>query len=114
MKWLPKEKQNPFILVVVITAAILMLICFGLLRSQSSILARVVTSRKAAEVQLQGIEKTVKNADSTTNDLATVTAALSPPHSCQRRLAPPNRQAATERDERARRTRQARRTGNRR
>ena len=77
MKWLPKEKQNPFILVVVITAAILMLICFGLLRSQSSILARVVTSRKAAEVQLQGIEKTVKNADSTTNDLATVTAALS-------------------------------------
>ena len=76
MKWLPKEKRNPFILVVVITVAILMLIGFGLLRSQSSILARVRASGKAAEVQLQGIEKTVKNADLTTNELATATAAL--------------------------------------
>lgn len=76
MKWLPKEKRNPFILVVVITVAVLALICFGLLRSQSSTLARVVAGRKAAEVQLQGIEKTVKNTDVTTKELATATAAL--------------------------------------
>ena len=77
MKWLPREKRNAFILVVVITVAILMLIGFGLLRSQSSLLDRVKISRKAAEVQLQGIEKTIKNAASTTNDLVTVTVALS-------------------------------------
>jgi len=76
MKWLPKEKRNSFILVVVITVATLMLICFGLLNSQRSILARVEASRKAAEVQLQGIEKTIKNADQTTNELITTTAAL--------------------------------------
>ncbi|MDD5141182.1 MAG: hypothetical protein PHY43_13085 [Verrucomicrobiales bacterium] len=77
MKWLPKEKRNPFIIVVAITVAILMLIYFGLIRSQSSVLARVGQSRKAAEVQLQGIEKTIKNAGLTTNELITVTAALS-------------------------------------
>jgi len=76
MKWLPKEKRNAFVLVVVITVATLTLICFGLLRSQSSILARVGASRKAAAAELQGIEKTIKNADATTNELAVVTIAL--------------------------------------
>lgn len=77
MKWLPKEKRNSFILVLVITVAILMLICFGLLRSQSSTLNEIMESRKAAAAQLQGIEKTIKNADLTTNELVAVTAALS-------------------------------------
>ena len=77
MKWLPKEKRNPFILVVVITVAILALIGFGLLGTQSSALARVGESRRAASAELQGIEKTIKNADLTINELATVKTALS-------------------------------------
>jgi hypothetical protein len=76
MKWLPKEKQNPFILVVAITAVTLMLIYFGLLRSQNSTIARVKESRNNANAQLQAIEKTIKDADLTTHDLATVTKAL--------------------------------------
>ena len=76
MKWLPKEKRNPFILVVVITVGILVVIGFGLLRSQSSILARVAASRKTAAAELQAIEKTIVNADATTNELVMVTAAL--------------------------------------
>jgi hypothetical protein len=77
MKWLPKEKRNPFILVVVITVAVLAVICFGLLHSQSSALTRSVETRKAAITELQNIEKTIKNADMTTADLASATAALS-------------------------------------
>ena len=77
MKWLPKEKQNPFILVVVITVAILALIYFGILRSQSSALAQAVETRKAASSQLEGMEKAIKSADLTTNQLATAAAALS-------------------------------------
>ena len=76
MKWLPKEKRNSFIVVVVITVAILALISFGLLASQKSALARTVASQKAAELQLQGIDKTIKNADLTTNELAAATVAL--------------------------------------
>jgi hypothetical protein len=76
MKWLPKEKRNPFILVVVITAVILIVICFGLLRSQSSTLARVKEARKAATIQFQSIEKTIKDADLTAKELASSTAAL--------------------------------------
>jgi hypothetical protein len=76
MKWLPKEKRNPFILVVAITAAILMLIWFGLLGSLSSTLARVESARKGAAAELQGIEKTVKNVNLTTNELAIATAKL--------------------------------------
>jgi hypothetical protein len=76
MKWLPKEKRNPFILVVAITAAILTLICFGLLRAQSATLAQVAANRKAAGIQLQSIAKTIKEADVTTNELATATVAL--------------------------------------
>src|SRR6266705_4302478 len=77
MKWLPKEKRNSFIIVVVITVATLALIGFGLLSSQKSTLAKVIASRNAAMVQLQGIDKTIKNADVTTNELATAIVALS-------------------------------------
>lgn len=77
MKWLPREKRNAFILVVVIVMTVLALIWFGLLGSQRSMLARVVESRKVAGAELQGIEKTIKNADATTNELVVMTAALS-------------------------------------
>jgi len=76
MKWLPKEKRNPFIIVVVITAAILAVICFGLLRSQRSILASVAVSKKAAADQMQGMEKAIKDANLVTNELGAATAAL--------------------------------------
>jgi Tfp pilus assembly protein PilO len=76
MKWLPKEKRNAFFLVVVSTVVLLVLIYFGLLNSQSSVLARVAASRKTAEAELQRIEKTIKNAGQTTNELVTSSAAL--------------------------------------
>src|SRR6267378_4348860 len=76
MKWLPKEKRNPFIVVVVITVAVLALIGLGLLRSQESTLAGVAASRKVAQTELQDIEKTIKNAGVTTNELAAATVAL--------------------------------------
>jgi hypothetical protein len=76
MKWLPKEKRNPFILVVVITAAMLMIIGLLLLRSQSSTLARVKETRQSANAQLQGIEKTIKDAAITTSELTNMTAML--------------------------------------
>lgn len=76
MKWLPKEKRNSFILVVVATVAILALIYFVILRSQSSTLSRIAETRKAAASQLEGMEKTIKNASLTTNELAAATVAL--------------------------------------
>lgn len=76
MKWLPKEKRNPFILAVVITAATLMIIYLVVLRSQSSTLARVNASQKAADIELQGMEKTIKDAALTATELTNVTATL--------------------------------------
>ena len=76
MKWLPKEKRNPFILVVVITAAVLLLIYFVLLSSQRATLSKVKDSWKAASAELQGIEKTIKNVDATTNELAAANLAI--------------------------------------
>ena len=76
MKWLPKEKRNPFITVVVITAAILGLLGFGLLRSQSDTLKSVASSKQAAADQLQSMEKAIKDAGVITNELNAATAAL--------------------------------------
>jgi hypothetical protein len=77
MKWLPREKRNAFIIVVLSTAAIMALICFGLIGSQNSTLSRVADSRKAAAGQLQRIEDTIKNADMTARQLADATYDLS-------------------------------------
>jgi Tfp pilus assembly protein PilO len=77
MKWLPREKRNPFIIVVLITAVVLALICFGLIRSQNDTLSAVADSRKSAGDKLQDMETAIKNADMTASQLTDVTFALS-------------------------------------
>ncbi|HTQ51128.1 MAG TPA: hypothetical protein VMJ12_10485 [Candidatus Acidoferrales bacterium] len=77
MKWLPREKRNPFIIVVLVTAAVLATICFGLIRSQNATLASVADSRKNAGAKLLSMQTTVKNAGLTAKELEDVTFALS-------------------------------------
>jgi hypothetical protein len=77
MKWLPRDKRNPFIIVVLITAMLLALICFGLIGSQNARLGNVADQRKSATKKLQIIETTIKNADATDKDLHDVTYDLS-------------------------------------
>jgi hypothetical protein len=76
MKWLPREKRNPFIIVVLITATVLALICFGLIHSQNTTLSQVADSRKTAGNKLQEIERTIKNSDLTAHELDDVTYSL--------------------------------------
>ena len=77
MKWLPREKRNPFIVAVVTIAAILALICFGLIRSQYASLSRVAEDRKAAGIKLSSIISTIKNSTTTDTELADSTYTLS-------------------------------------
>jgi hypothetical protein len=77
MKWLPKERQNPFIIVVLSTTAVLAIICFGLIPSQNAKLSAMADSRKSAGIKLQSIQSTIKNADLTAGQLAAATNALS-------------------------------------
>ena len=77
MKWLPREKRNSFIIVVLITAAILAAICFGLIHSQNVMLTAVSDSRKNAGDKLLGMETTIKNADLTNKELEDAMFALS-------------------------------------
>jgi hypothetical protein len=77
MKWLPKERRNPFIIVVLSTAALLAIICFGLIRSQNATLSGVRDNRKAAEGKLKSMKSTIQNAVMIDGQLADVTNALS-------------------------------------
>jgi Tfp pilus assembly protein PilO len=77
MKWLPREKRNAFIIVVLVTAAILAVICFGLIHSQNDMLSGIADARKSAGNKLSEMESTIKNADLTDNQLAEVTNQLS-------------------------------------
>jgi len=76
MKWLPKDRQNPFIIVVLSTAVVLAIIYFGLIQSQNAALAKLAAGRKSAEAKLQGMVSTIKNADLTARQLAETTDAL--------------------------------------
>jgi Tfp pilus assembly protein PilO len=77
MKWLPKERRNPFIIVVLATAAVLAMVCFGLIRSQNATLSGIADTRKAAGNKLQSMESTIKNADITASQVTDTTYALS-------------------------------------
>lgn len=77
MKWLPREKRNLFIIVVLSTAAILALIYFGLICSQKATLFQVAAGRKSAGDKLADMATTIKNADLTAKDLVDVTRDLS-------------------------------------
>src|SRR6267154_1181774 len=76
MKWLPKEKRNPFFVVVAVTVAILLIVYFGLINAQRSTLSGSKAASQAAMVKLQGMEKTIKDGDLTTNEVAAATIAL--------------------------------------
>jgi Tfp pilus assembly protein PilO len=76
MKWLPKDRRNPFIIVVLSTAAVLAIISLGLIRSQNATLSSLANSRRSASDKLQSMESTIKNANITASQLAETTAAL--------------------------------------
>jgi hypothetical protein len=76
MKWLPKDRQNPFIIVVLITAVALALIYFLLIGSQHATLAKIAAERQASGINFSDIEKTIKNSGQTASDLADVTSEL--------------------------------------
>jgi Tfp pilus assembly protein PilO len=77
MKWLPKERRNSFIIVVLSTAAVLAVIYFGLIHSQNATLSGLADSRKAAGNKLQSMESTIKNADLTDSQMVVATNELS-------------------------------------
>jgi Tfp pilus assembly protein PilO len=77
MKWLPKERRTPFIIVVSVTVVLLVLIYFFLIGAQHDTLKAIAASRQAADNKLQDIEKTIRNSAQTTNQLADVTLDLS-------------------------------------
>jgi len=76
MKWLPKDRRNPFFIVVLSTAVLLAIISLGLVRSQNATLSALADSRKAAGAKLQSMESTIKNADLIASQLTDTTTAL--------------------------------------
>jgi hypothetical protein len=79
MNWLPRDKRNPFIAVVVSIAAILALIFFGLIRAQYASLSNVAEDRKTAGSKLSGIISTIKNGTTTDAELAIFIPGLTAP-----------------------------------
>jgi Tfp pilus assembly protein PilO len=76
MKKLSKEKRTQLIIVVIVTAAILVLIGFGLIRSQFESLSKIAQDKEAADRQLQNIKNIIKTADAMSGELTEVTNAL--------------------------------------
>jgi Tfp pilus assembly protein PilO len=76
MKWLPKDRQNPFFITVLSAAALLAIVYFGLIHSQDATLSSLANSRKSVVAKLQSMESTVKNANLIASQLAQTTAAL--------------------------------------
>jgi Tfp pilus assembly protein PilO len=77
MKWLPKQKRNPFIVVVASVAVLLALIYFGLIGPQYDSLSNLSANRKIKETELSSVKNTIKNADATAAELADMTFTLS-------------------------------------
>lgn len=76
MKWLPKDRQNPFFIIVLTTVAVLALIYFFLIGTQHGLLAKIAANRVAAQKKLQDMDNTIKNADLITKELAVFRADL--------------------------------------
>ena len=76
MKWLPKDRQNPFIVVVLITATLLVAIYFFLIGAQHGLLAKIAVNRTTADKKLHDMDNTIKNADLTAKQLAVFKADL--------------------------------------
>jgi hypothetical protein len=76
MKWLPKDRQNPFIVVVLTTAAVLVAIYFFLIGTQHALLSKIAVNRIAAGKKLQDMDNTIKNSDLIAKELAVFRADL--------------------------------------
>jgi hypothetical protein len=76
MKWLPKDRRNPFFVVVLSTAVVLAIIFLVLIRSQNATLSSLANSRQDATAKLQSINSTINNANITAKQLTDTTAAL--------------------------------------
>jgi hypothetical protein len=77
MKKLSKEKRNQLFIVVMITAAILGLIGFSLIRPQYDSLSKIAKDKKAADSRLLDIKNAIKSTDTITSELIEVTNTLS-------------------------------------
>jgi hypothetical protein len=74
---LPKEKRNQFIFVLVCTVGVLALMWFNLIRPRQVAFSQVADARNTAETKLEGIQNTIKHADTITNELVNVMQTLS-------------------------------------
>src|ERR1700733_267249 len=77
MKWLPREKRNAFVIVVIGTLAVLVAIYFGIIRVQYASLAKVARDRKAIGNDLQTVLRTIKNKEDVETELTNATSMLS-------------------------------------
>jgi Tfp pilus assembly protein PilO len=71
-----KEKRNQLIIVVIVTAAILAVIGFGLIRSQFASLSQIENDKNDADTKLQNIKNIIKNDDAMAIELTEVTNTL--------------------------------------
>jgi Tfp pilus assembly protein PilO len=75
-KKLPKEKRDHLILVVLVTAAILGGLGFGLIRAQYESLKRIRTTERKAAADLQTMKNTINRAEQIEIELGEVSRAL--------------------------------------
>jgi Tfp pilus assembly protein PilO len=77
MKWLPKERRNPFIFAVLVTAVVLAGIYFGLINRQNATLSSLAQARKSAGEKLKSMQSAIKNSDEISGQLAGTAQVLS-------------------------------------
>jgi Tfp pilus assembly protein PilO len=68
MKRLSREKRNQFVIVILVTLAILALIGFGLIRPQYDSLSKIANARNAANKNLQSIKHAITNSEAIANE----------------------------------------------
>ena len=76
MKRLSREKRNQFVIVILVTLAILALIGFGLIRPQYDSLSKIANARNAANKNLQSIKHAITNSEAIANEWNETTYAL--------------------------------------
>jgi len=76
MKKLSREKRNQFVIVILVTLAILALIGFGLIRPQYYSLSKIAKDRKVAANKLQSIKHAITNSEAIANEWNETTYAL--------------------------------------
>jgi len=76
MKRLSREKRNQFVIVILVTLAILALIGFGLIRPQYYSLSKIAKDRKVAANKLQSIKHAITNSEAIANEWNETTYAL--------------------------------------